>query len=91
MTNSVDSEQMLLQKPSDQDLHCFHRQCLSWLSRARVNMESFSFEVYQRLFIGIASLFCKKSACAFLFKKIGQFLAFLSYLKICYLQVLLLS
>ena len=28
----------LLKKPSDLDLHCFQRQCLSWFSRARVNI-----------------------------------------------------
>ena len=27
----------LLQKPTDLDLHCFHRQGISWFSRTRVN------------------------------------------------------
>ena len=37
--NSVDPDQM----PSDLDLHCFQRQCLSWFSRTRVNFFKFKY------------------------------------------------
>ena len=37
MTNSADPDQ-LASEPTDLDLHCLQRQCISWFSRTRVNI-----------------------------------------------------
>ena len=36
MANNADQISWLLQKPTDQDLHCLQRQGISWFSRTRV-------------------------------------------------------
>ena len=37
MANNADSDQLLLQKPTDLDLHCLQRQDIFMYSRTRVN------------------------------------------------------
>ena len=47
MTNSADPDQLLLQKPTDLDLHCLLRQGMSCLAREGLSL--FSLKKYFRM------------------------------------------